>query len=128
MIYFLFEVAILYLEQQSILVKRLILIRGITIKAYFLVIFGGVLVSVTLPLRHTDLQQVGFGVCVCVCFFFFFFFVFFVFMFCFYLFSLFVYSCPTSFSKKYDLLSLLGKQIDLFLGTWYTFRKVTFFA
>ena len=33
---------------KDILVKRLILIRGITIEAYFLVIFGGVLVYVKL--------------------------------------------------------------------------------
>ena len=33
----------------NILVKCLILIRGITVKAYFLVIFCGVLVYVTLP-------------------------------------------------------------------------------
>ena len=36
-------------KHSSQIAKRLILIRGITIKAYFLVIFGGVLVYVTLP-------------------------------------------------------------------------------
>ena len=33
----------------NILVKSLILIRGMSIKTYFLVIFGGLLVYVTLP-------------------------------------------------------------------------------
>ena len=36
-------------SQANILVKSLIFIRGISIKAYFLVIFGELLVYVTLP-------------------------------------------------------------------------------
>ena len=61
----------------TIVAKFLVLIRRITIKAYFLVIFGGVLVYVTLPWRHIDWQQVGLGVF-------------------FFIYPLFVYSCPTS--------------------------------
>ena len=39
--------------------QNLILIRGISIKAYFLVIFGGVF---NIAVEDIDLQQVGFGV------------------------------------------------------------------
>ena len=34
------------------------------------------------------------------------------------------YSCPTSYGKKYDILGLLCKQIDIFLGQVYIVRKV----
>ena len=46
-----------------------------------------------------------------------------------FLFSLssFVHSCSTSFGQKYDLFSLLGKQMDIFLGILYTVRKVSTF-
>ena len=45
----------------------------------------GLLVYVTLPQRHTDLQQFGFGV--------------------FFLYPLFVYSCPTSLVKNMVFLA-----------------------
>ena len=52
--------------------------------------------------RHIELQQIGFG----------------GFSFFWFLYPLFVYSCPTSFDKKYDLISHLDKQMDIF------FRKI----
>ena len=35
------------------------------------------------------------------------------------------YSCPTSFDKKYDHLSLLCKQMDIYVRKVYIVRKVT---
>ena len=81
-------------------------------KGIFLVIFGGVLMYVTLPLSYIDLQQVGFLII--------------AYLFTFFFLSFFVYSCPTSFGQKYDLFSHLGKQMDIFLGTLYTLESYLF--
>ena len=36
-----------------------------------------------------------------------------------------LYSCPTSFGKKYDHFSLLCKQMDIYLRKVYIVKKVT---